>query len=118
MGTYFFNLGGGTIANCDLLLGNGNQAKAFYDETFTNDSSAEDTMSKENRAGILTNAVLAYLNTDKNKSIECFNEADFIYDSLEQENPDYVNWHILLLLLSASLFPDDLPQVRHHLQKA
>lgn len=115
---YFFNLAGMTIANCDLLLGNNNQAKTFFDETLNNDSNIDNIYDTESKAAILSNAVFTYLNTDKNKSIECFSEADLIYDSLDSDNPTYINGHILLLLQSGILFQDDLQQKRYYLQKA
>lgn len=118
LSNYFFDMAGMTIANCNLLLGNNNQAKAIFDETLNNDSNIDNIYDAESKAAILSNAVLTYLNTDKNRSIECFREADLIYDSLDSDNPAYINEHILLLLLSGAPFQDDIQQMRYYLQKA
>ena len=91
MSAYFQQMAEIKIANCNLLIGNKNQAEKDFNEMLSDNCTGEDLYVLENRAIALTSAVCTYFQTDKEKALNCFIEAEKIYQSLIKNYPQCAN---------------------------
>lgn len=104
LSAYFQQMAKINMANNNLLMGNKQQAERDFDELLSDNCAEEDIYALESRAIALINAVCTYYLTDRENALNCFLEADKIYQSLIKNYPQCANGYILLLLKAVVVF--------------
>ncbi|MBR3985752.1 MAG: DUF4062 domain-containing protein [Bacteroidales bacterium] len=104
LSAYFRQMAEINIANCNLFMGNKQQAERVFDEMLFDNCTREDIYALESRGIALLNAVCTYYLTDREKALNCFLEADKIYQSLIKNYPQCAEGYISLLLKAEMVF--------------
>ena len=116
MNNYYRQMGESIIANCNFALGDKEGAKTGYDNLLKSDAEDDNYYSLDCRAAVLANAMVTYLYTDREKALECFFEAERIYERLIKIDPRSYGGYIQVLHLSYGLFEKDIQ--KNYLNKA
>lgn len=104
LSAYFRQMAEINIANCNLFMGNKQQAERVFDEMLFDNCTREEIYALESRGIALLNAVCTYYLTDREKALNCFLEADKIYQSLIKNYPQCAKGYISLLLKAEMVF--------------
>ena len=118
LSTYLRGVAEIRIASCNLGIGNKKQSEREFDKLLQEDELGDDPLEMESRASALTNAIFAYILTDKKKAEDCFIRADKLYQSLLQNNPHLAEDYIGLLLSSGEVFRNEPRTIMAYFEQA
>ncbi len=106
------------MANCNLLMGNKQQAERVFDEILSDNCTGDDLLVIENRVSALINAVSTYYLTDRERAKNCFLEAVKISRSLIKNYPQYADFYIRVLLKAVLVFQGEPKTILRYNEQA